>query len=105
MGSVGLVVITTLGTNAGLVIDFTGAAIVLGGVNLVWGGVDLVLDGVDLALGGVALIVLGIVSLVLGTALDFNDLVDDASEVKRLVREARGSDEACDDFCDDSDVT
>jgi hypothetical protein len=56
-------------------------------------------------LGGVALIVLGIVSLVLGAALDLDDLVDDAGEVKRLVREARGSDEACDDFCDDSDVT
>ena len=98
MGSVGLVVITTLGTNAGLVIDFTGVTIALDGV-------DLVLDGVDLALGGVALIVLGIVSLVLGAALDLDDLVDDAGEVKRLVREARGSDEACDDFCDDSDVT
>ena len=90
MGSVGLVVITILGTNAGLVIDFTGVAIVLGGV-------DLVLGSVDLDLGGVALIVLG-------AALDLDDLVDDAGEVKRLVREAGGSDEACDDFCDDLDV-
>jgi hypothetical protein len=54
LGSIDLGVITTLGTNAGLVMDFIGIVLVLGGV-----------AAVALVLGGVAF-----------------DLVDDAGEDK-----------------------
>ena len=64
MGSVDLGIITTLSTNAGLVMDFIGVVLVLGGV----AAVVLVLGGITavaLVLGGVAF-----------------DLVDDAGEDK-----------------------
>ena len=96
MGSVDLGVITTLGSNAGLVMDFLGVVLVLGSV----AAVVLVLGGIAaiaLVLGGIAA-----VALVLG-GVAF-DLIDDAGEDKRPGG-TRGSDEVCDDFCDDSAVT
>jgi hypothetical protein len=78
-------VITTAGNNVGLVI---GVALVLGDVGLVLGDVALVLGGA-------------------GAAFDLNDLVDlvdDAGEDIRP-RGTIGSDEVCDDACDDSGVT
>jgi hypothetical protein len=83
-------VITTSGNNnEGLVI---GVALVLGDVALLLGDVGLVLDDVALVLGGA------------GAAFgldDLVDLVDDAGEVREII----GSDEVCDDACDDSGVT